>query len=111
MRKSKAVEMLTPGALSSLEALGRQLKLARKRRRMTQAELAARAGITDRTLRSLEAGRPETTLSSLAAVLGIFGLERHLAEVARDDPRGEALAEARMGSRVRPAKKKLDTEF
>lgn len=111
MRKSKAVEMLTPRALSSLEALGRQIKRARKRRRMTQAELGARAGITDRTLRSLEAGEPATTLGSLAAVLGIFGLEHHLADVARDDPQGEALAEARMGYRVRPAKKKLDTDF
>lgn len=111
MRKSKAIEMLTPGALSSLAALGRQIKLARKRRCMTQAELAARAGITDRTLRSLESGEPATTLGSLAAVLSIFGLEHHLAVVARDDPKGEALAEAQLGRRVRPAKKKLDTDF
>lgn len=110
MRKSKAVKMLSPGALSALAALGRQIRLARKRRRMTQAELAARAGITDRTVRSLEAGEPATTLGSLAAVLAIFGLEQHLAGVARDDPQGEALAEAQLGRRVRP-KKKLDTDF
>lgn len=102
--------MLAPRALASLEALGRQVRLARKRRRMTQAELAARAGITDRTLRSLEAGESTTTLGSLAAVLAIFGLEHHLAVIARDDPKGEALAEAHLGQRVRP-KKKLDTDF
>lgn len=110
MRKSKAVDMLSPAALSALTALGRQIRMARKRRRMTQAELAARAGITDRTLRSLEAGEPATTLGSLAAVLDIFGLEHHLAGIARDDPQGEALAEVQLGRRVRP-KKKLDTDF
>jgi transcriptional regulator with XRE-family HTH domain len=102
--------MLTPRVLSSLEALGGQIRLARKRRRMTQAELAARSGISDRTLRSLETGEPAITLGSLAAVLDIFGLEQQLADVARNDPKGEALAEVQLGRRIRP-KKKLDTDF
>ena len=55
-----------------LTELGRRVRALRKRRKMTQAQLAERAGISTRTLRSLEQG-DDVQLSTLLRVLRALG--------------------------------------
>lgn len=110
MRKPKAYDMLPPGAYFGLARLGVQVGIARKRRQMTQAEIAARAGLSPRTVRKLEQGEPTVTLGSLAAVLDILGLASQLKEIARSDPEGEKLAELQMKKRIR-SRKRMEADF
>lgn len=62
--------------------LGRNIALARKRRRLRLADLAAKAGITIPTLRAVEAGNVGTSLGAYVAVLWALGLEDGLLPVA-----------------------------
>ncbi len=65
-----------PGA-RVLTKLGRDVALARRRRRITQASLAERAGIARKTLGRLEQGDPKVAMEYLARVLEVLGeLER-----------------------------------
>lgn len=75
-------------AARALEKLGRDLSLARRRRRLTQASLAERSGIGVNTLRRLEKGEPRGSIEHLARVLHVLGeldrLERLLDSGADD---------------------------
>jgi transcriptional regulator with XRE-family HTH domain len=64
-------------AARALTKLGRDISLARRRRRMSQASLAQRSGIGLNTLKRLEKGHPGYSIEQLARVLHVFGeLER-----------------------------------
>lgn len=55
--------------------LGAHAAATRKRLRLTQAEVAARAGVTRQTVSNIETGRnPEVGLATLSRVLGVLGL-------------------------------------
>ncbi len=73
------------------------------RRRMTQAELAERVGISWHTIRKIEGGSPGTRIAYYLKalwVLGIFGDVRLLADPERDRE-GIILEAAGRGTRVR----------
>ena len=96
----------------ALARLGARIATARLRRRMTQAEVAQKAGITRPTLAAVEQGRPGTGIGAYAAVLWALGLDRDLADVAAPerDAEGIALESARLPERARrPAT--LDDDF
>nr|WP_240511604.1 DNA N-6-adenine-methyltransferase [Novosphingobium panipatense] len=67
---ASAVEMRIAG-LPSGKTLGDRIKLARKRRRWTQATLAARSGVSVPTIRNLE--RNVGQIGSLQAALAVLG--------------------------------------
>ncbi len=60
-------------AARALTKLGRDLSLARRRRRLSQASLAERSGIGLNTLRRLEKGEPSGSLEHLARILHVLG--------------------------------------
>lgn len=93
--------------------LGQRLAVARKRRRLTQRELARRAGLSTFTLIRIEKGVPGTELGSVLRVLWAMGLERSLSLVAEpeSDRVGEALERARLPQRVSHRKEQLDDDF
>lgn len=71
-----AVKMATARTYSlitrqALELLGKQIRLARKQRRMTEADLAERVGIARSTLQLVEKGDPKVEIGTVfeAAVL------------------------------------------
>jgi transcriptional regulator with XRE-family HTH domain len=74
-----------------LSALGERLRLARKRRRLSNAVVAQRAGISRTTLYKVEAGDPGVTLGSHVRVLAALGLEGDLDQLAADDRVGRKL--------------------
>jgi transcriptional regulator with XRE-family HTH domain len=80
-----------PSVGRALAELGENVKLARLRRRISASLLAARAGMSRPTLRSLERGDPSVTLGALANALHSLGLAADLRLVARDDVLGRKL--------------------
>jgi len=60
-------------AARALAKLGRDLSLARRRRRLSQASLAERSGIGLNTLRRLEKGEPSGSIEHLARILHVLG--------------------------------------
>ena len=84
----------------SLVGLGERIALARKRRGLTQAQLAQRMQSTPRTLYRLERGDGTVSLSLLARALDVLEL-RDLDLVAANDAVGAWAAQARPPKRVR----------
>jgi len=93
--------------------LGQRLALARKRRRLTLRELAAKAGISYDTARAAEAGNLQTGLGAYLVLLWAMGLESQIDEILdpeRDDV-GKRLELARLPKAVRHPRERLDDEF
>jgi transcriptional regulator with XRE-family HTH domain len=100
----RSARPLFPRTQQRADALGERLRLARLRRRMSLAELAARVGVTRQTLSRLEHGDLSTGLGVLASVLGVLGLEEDLDQLARDDEIGQRLQDVRLRRPRRAAK-------
>lgn len=74
-----------------LARLGERIRLARLRRKLGNAAVAGRAGISRSSLYKVEAGDPGATLGSYLRVLAVLGLEGDLDAVAADDRVGRKL--------------------
>ena len=100
MRPSVAVE-------TSLKALGKNLKIARLRRRLPQLQVAERAGISLNTLAKVEAGDPGVSIGNVAAVMQAIGLGTPLQDIASPsaDTSGLRLENDRLPKRARSVKK------
>lgn len=102
-----------PGkVVEAARRLGSNIRTARKRRRLRQAELARRAGITVQTLRRVETGSLGTGIGAYMAALWAMGLESDIGALASPDAdvEGQTLEAAMRPKRVRP-EKKLDNDF
>src|SRR5450830_1635038 len=90
----------------ALRRLGRSLSLARRRRHMSQEDLAIRIGASVNTIRRMEDGSPGTALQHLARAMQVFGeldqLES-LMDTAQDGV-GLALADESLPKRVRSSR-------
>ena len=90
-----------------LRHLGQDLRVARKKRRLSVADFCARIGVTDKTLAKLERGDGGVRLETLAmALLALGALPRlsELLEPARDDV-GLVLDAERLPRRIRTARR------
>ncbi len=87
--------------------LGYRVRLARTRRGMSIAEVAAKAGINRNTLNALELGRPGVALGAYLTVLWALGLDKTLDAVAHPDAdlHGKTLEASRRPARVRKSQK------
>jgi transcriptional regulator with XRE-family HTH domain len=90
------VSPLLPATRERLHQLGERLRLARRRRRLSAAQVAARAGMAPMTLRGVERGAPAATMGAYAAVMQVLGVDADLDLVAAADPTGRALQDARL---------------
>ncbi|HLG73684.1 MAG TPA: helix-turn-helix transcriptional regulator [Chloroflexota bacterium] len=93
---------LSPRLTEVMAHVGSDIRLARKRRRLTMAMVAERAGMTRVTLYKIERGDPAVTAGAYASVLFALGLEQQLERLAADDPLGRKLQDVAMGERVVP---------
>lgn len=87
----------------TLKRLGANLRTARIRRRLTIEDVAQKIGVGTRAVANAEKGKPSTGIAVYAALLWVFDLLSHLAEVADpvNDDEGQALALAREPLRAR----------
>lgn len=65
----------SPWAVETMRVLGLEIARARRAQRMSQTELAERAGISENTLRSVERGSPTVAVGIVFEVAGIVGLD------------------------------------
>lgn len=84
-----------------LEQVGENLRLARRRRRLTTNQVAERAGISRSTLYHLEKGEANTSLGTLLQVLVALKLETDLGRLASDDQLGRKLMDIELNKRSR----------
>lgn len=86
--------MGSPKAKLALARLGQDIRLARLRRNVTVADLAARAGTSPSSITRLEKGEQGVAIGTLADVLVVLGLVERLADLidVRKDDLGLALS-------------------
>ena len=90
-----------PRAQARLSALGERLRAARLRRRVTQAEMAARVGVSRETIVRVEQGDPKVGVAVLVRMLGVLGLEADLDLLAASDEIGRRLQDLALPLRSR----------
>lgn len=93
--------------------IGERLAVARKRRRLTLRELAAKAGISYDTARAVEAGNLQTGFGAYLAMLWAMGLDSEIQAFAdpERDEEGKQLELSRLPQRVRSRKEPFDGDF
>ncbi len=89
MRTKKQV--LLPRFLNIFEQVGENIKLARKRRKLTTVQVAERAGIDRSTLYHIEKGNPSVSMGAYFNVLRVLGIQDDFLKLAADDEFGRKL--------------------
>jgi hypothetical protein len=93
--------------MRSLTRLGQAISLARRRRHLTQQDLAQRIGSSANTVRRMEAGHPGTALVHVARALQVFGELGQLDQLldTPQDTIGLTLMDEKLPQRVRKSRK------
>ncbi|WP_373475978.1 XRE family transcriptional regulator [Sphingorhabdus sp.] len=84
-RTSRAVSGLPPQSQRAIVELGRDISLARRRRKIPQRLMAERMLVSIQTVQRLEAGDPTVGLAILASALHVFGMTARLAALVAPD--------------------------
>lgn len=84
-------QMVLPRYKDALSQMGEQIKLARKRRKLTAVQVAERADISRSTLSLVEKGEPSVAMGAYFNVLRVLGLQDDFLKLAADDTFGRKL--------------------
>ena len=84
-------QILFPKHQLILDQVGENIKLARKRRKLTTMQVSERASITRKTLYEIENGNPKVAFGSYFNVLRVLGLQDDFLNLAADDILGRKL--------------------
>ena len=102
-----AVEDILPAKLRrGLSKFGRDINIARRKRRLTVAMMAERTGVARSTYLRAEKGDPKVAFGVYAMVLFVLGFGDAIADLidARNDDHGLLLDVERLPKRVRARK-------
>ena len=104
MTKRATSAILPSPVRKSLVKLGRDIRLARRRRRLTVAMMAERLAVSAPTYIKVEQGNPGVSIGAYAMALHTLGLGAPLADIADParDVHGTLLETERLPQRVRP---------
>ncbi|TDJ31877.1 MAG: XRE family transcriptional regulator [Gammaproteobacteria bacterium] len=102
-RMTKSYRMVSDAALGSLSALGGRLKEARLRRNWTQEQTATKAGLSESSVKKVEAGSQRITVGAYLSLLDVFGMPKAFDRVMApgEDTLGEALGRSALRQRAR----------
>ena len=111
-RNSKSYSLVSDAALGSLSQLGGRMKEARLRRNWTQAQTAEKAGLSESSVKKVEAGSARITVGAYLALLDIFGLATAFDQVMApgDDTLGDALSRSATRRRARAPRSQSSSE-
>jgi transcriptional regulator with XRE-family HTH domain len=84
-------QLIFPKFDTVLEQLGENIKLARKRRKLTMLQVAERADIARSTLHHIEQGNPSVAMGAYFNVLRVMRLQHDFLKLAADDELGRKL--------------------
>ncbi len=84
-------QIIFPKHYQLLETMGENIKLARKRRKLTTVQVAERAGIARSTLYLIEKGDSSVTIGAYFNVLRVLGLRNDILKLGADDDFGRKL--------------------
>lgn len=84
-------QSIFPKYNSLLGKMGENIKLARKRRKLTTIQMAERADIARSTLYLIESGNPSVAMGAYFNVLRVLGLQEDFLKLAADDELGRKL--------------------
>lgn len=88
---NKKKQMILPKFTKLLEEMGENIKLARKRRKLTAIQVGERAGIARSTLYLIEKGDASVSMGAYFNVLRVLGLQNDFLKLAADDEFGRKL--------------------
>jgi len=74
-----------------MQQVGENIKLARKRRKLTTIQVAERADIDRSTLYEIEKGNPSVSMGAYFNALRVLGLQDDFLKLAADDEYGRKL--------------------
>lgn len=89
-------QLLFPKHQKMLEQMGENIKLARKRRKLTTIQVADRAGIHRSTLTQVEKGDSGVSIGAYFNVLRVLGLQDDFLKLAADDILGRKLQDIKL---------------
>jgi len=85
-----------PKYLKTLGVMGENIKLAKKRRKLTSIQVAERSGIDRGTLREVERGNPSVSMGAYFNVLRTLNLQDDFLKIAADDEFGQKLQDLQL---------------
>jgi transcriptional regulator with XRE-family HTH domain len=111
-RISKISEAPPAAVEEALIRLGRNIRTARLRRKLTREELAERIGVSRKVLAQIEEGKPTTAIAAYIGALWALGLLDAMRDVANPDrdEEGKTLERAR-SPKTAPKRRKMDDDF
>ncbi len=112
MRISKISEAPPAAVEETISKLGRNIRTARLRRKLTQSEVAARIGISRKVVADIEEGKSTTSIAAYSGALWALGFMEPFHGVADPDldQEGKILERSR-SPKTAPKRRVLDNDF
>lgn len=89
-------KILFPQHQKIMEQVGENIKLARKRRKLTTTQTSERAGINRSTLYQIEKGNGSVSMAAYFNTLRVLGLHEDFLKLAADDELGRKLMDLKL---------------
>lgn len=106
--KTNTTDVLPPRLKRNMAALGADIAIARRKRKLTMSTVAERVGVAKATYQRIEKGDPNVSFGAYVMTLFVLGFPDAISQLAdaKHDDTGLLLEAERLPRRVR-AKKRL----